>query len=284
MKKEELYSLLIGKGYIHEKDSEYNKDIFTNKEVIVDGNKTKIEILADNYTVMIRWWYGINNKVSTSLYTSNVNEDVLQRAVQNLIDNNKPVRTSFNAWTDGSCDNLNPRRPGGAAYIIFDDTGNEIKRNSKGFVGTSNNRMEILAIMSVVNSLPNNSNVTIHSDSQYSINVLSGKWKASENLDQINRYNQICLTRNIKVDFVWVKGHDGNPYNELCDALARKEYNNMRKSSSNPKQNKSKPKSKPKKKVKGKASRWTNELEEQYYSCITTKGRKKCPKNKNRKG
>lgn len=180
----------------------------------------------------------------------------------------------FTAWTDGSCDNRNPLRPGGAAYIIFDNSGNEIKRNSKGFVGTSNNRMEILAIMSVVNFLPNNSKVTIHSDSQYSINVLSGKWKASENLDQIKRYNQICLTKNIKVNYVWIKGHSGNPYNELCDTMARKEYNNMRKTS--PKTRKPKPEKK--------TFRWTNELEEQYYSCITTKGRKKCPKNKNRGG
>lgn len=39
----------------------------------------------------------------------------------------------FLAWTDGSCDNKNPDRPGGAAYIIFDSQGNEIKRTSKGY-------------------------------------------------------------------------------------------------------------------------------------------------------
>ena len=127
---------------------------------------------------------------------------------------------NYTAWSDGSCDNLNPKRPGGSAYIIFDSTDKEIKRASKGFMGTSNNRMEILAIMSIVNSLPPNSSVTIQSDSQYSINVLSGRWRASENLDQISRYRSICAANNIKVDFVWVKGHNGHPQNERCDSLA----------------------------------------------------------------
>lgn len=130
----------------------------------------------------------------------------------------------FLAWTDGSCDNKNPDRPGGAAYIIFDKDGKKVKKKSKGFTGTSNNRMEILAIMSVVNSLPKNSFVTIHSDSKYSINVLSGKWRARENLDQITRYRTICTANNIEVKFVWVRGHRGNPYNELCDKMAREEY------------------------------------------------------------
>lgn len=172
---------------------------------------------------------------------------------------------NYIAFSDGSCDNLNPRRPGGAAYIIFDNKGKEIKRNSKGFVGTSNNRMEILAIMSIVNSLPPNSFVTIHSDSQYSINVLSGRWKASENLDQINRYRAICSANNIKVDFIWVKGHNGNPYNELCDQMARGEYEKLKDIF---------PKTKPKRKKK-ELPKDNNKLEEQYYSQITTKGRKK---------
>lgn len=171
----------------------------------------------------------------------------------------------YNAWCDGSSDNKNPLRPGGAAYIIFDSQGNEVKRMSKGLTHTSSNRMEILAIMSIVNSLPPNSSVTIHSDSQYSINVLSGRWRASENLDQISRYRSICAANNIKVDFVWVKGHNGNPYNELCDQMAREEYEKLRGSSP-------KPKSKRKKKELPKSN---SMLEEQYYSQITTKGRKK---------
>ena len=137
------------------------------------------------------------------------------------------MENSYSAFTDGSSDNKNPLRPGGSAYIIFDCQGNEIKRASKGFKNTSNNRMEILAIISVVNSLPYGSSVTIHSDSQYSINVLSGRWQASMNLDQVALYRRLVAERNIKVTFEWVRGHNGDVYNELCDQMARGEYQKM---------------------------------------------------------
>ena len=135
--------------------------------------------------------------------------------------------SSYSAFTDGSSDNKNPLRPGGSAYIILDSQGNEVKRASKGFKNTSNNRMEILAIISVVNSLPCGSSVTIHSDSQYSINVLSGRWQASMNLDQVALYRRLVAERNIKVTFEWVRGHNGDVYNELCDQMARREYQKM---------------------------------------------------------
>ena len=133
----------------------------------------------------------------------------------------------YQAWSDGSSDNKNPLRPGGSAYIIFDSQGNEVKRMSKGFMGVTNNKMELLAIVSVVNSLPPNSSVTIHSDSQYSINVLSGRWRASENLKVIILYRRLVAEKNIKVTFEWVRGHNGDVYNELCDQMARGEYQKM---------------------------------------------------------
>ena len=137
------------------------------------------------------------------------------------------IENSYSAFTDGSSDNKNPLRPGGSAYIIFDSQGNEVKRMSKGFMGVTNNKMELLAIVSVVNSLPPNSSVTIHSDSQYSINVLSGRWRASENLRIINLYRRLVAEKNIKVTFEWVRGHNGDEWNELCDQIARGEYQKM---------------------------------------------------------
>ena len=137
------------------------------------------------------------------------------------------MESNYQAWSDGSSDNKNPLRPGGSAYIIFDSQGNEVKRASKGFKNTSNNRMEILAIISVVNSLPYGSSVMIHSDSQYAINVLSGRWQASMNLDQVALYRRLVAERNIKVTFEWVRGHNGDVYNELCDQMARGEYNKI---------------------------------------------------------
>lgn len=133
---------------------------------------------------------------------------------------------SYTAWSDGSADNKNPLRPGGAAYIIFDSNGNEIKRASKGFIGTSNNRMELLAIISIVNSLPEHSWVTIHTDSQYCIKALHGK-NPQANLDQINHYKKIVFDKHLIVSFQWIRGHNGDKYNEECDRMARGEYTKM---------------------------------------------------------
>lgn len=158
----------------------------------------------------------------------------------------------FMAWSDGSCDNLNPLRPGGAAYIIFDKYGKEIKRASKGFMGTSNNRMENLAVISIVNSLPEKSAVTIHTDSQYCIKAFTGK-NPKANLDQIALYKKIVFDKHIFVTFKWIRGHDGNEYNELCDRMARREYSKM-----------------------------LNESEELYDGQITTKGKRRY-KGKNKR-
>jgi len=184
----------------------------------------------------------------------------------------------FQAYTDGSADNMNPQRPGGSAYIIFDKGGQEVRRASKGFINTTSNRMELLAIMSVINALPPNSSVTIHSDSQYSINVLSRKWQASDNLDQITKYWSLCKNKNINVLFEWVRGHNGNVWNELCDKMARWEYHKILKSAERKTQ---KPKKVNKsKKAKSKKYGCTNAIEEQYYSQITTKNKRKKSKKK----
>lgn len=63
------------------------------------------------------------------------------------------VSLKYEAYTDGSCDNLSPYGEGGSAYIILKD-GIIIKESKKGFVGTTNNRMEMLAIISAVKSVP----------------------------------------------------------------------------------------------------------------------------------
>lgn len=154
-------------------------------------------------------------------------------------------KQEFIAYTDGSCDNLNPQRPGGAAYIIMDTNGKIVRKKSKGFMYTTNNRMELLAILSVVNSLPNNSFVTINTDSEYCIKALLSK-NPKANLDLIRKYYALRQQKYVTVFLHHVKGHTGNKYNEECDKMARAEYNKMLQRS-----------------------------EEIGYSCITTKGRRK---------
>lgn len=69
------------------------------------------------------------------------------------------VSLKYEAYTDGSCDNLSPYGEGGSAYIILKD-GIIIKESKKGFVGTTNNRMEMLAIISAVKSVPKGATLT----------------------------------------------------------------------------------------------------------------------------
>ena len=134
----------------------------------------------------------------------------------------------FIAYTDGSCDNLDPKRPGGAAYIIFNEDMKLFRKASKGFCGTTNNRMEFLAIISVVNALPKGSEVTIFTDSQYCIKTIHSK-KPKMNLDLVNKYHQIA-SKLKKVSFEWVRGHDGNIWNEECDRMANGEYQKIKES------------------------------------------------------
>jgi ribonuclease HI len=129
------------------------------------------------------------------------------------------------AYTDGSCDNLHPRRPGGAAYIIFKEDGSLYKKTSKGFLNTTNNRMELLAIISVVNSLPKGSSVTIYTDSNYCILACKSK-KPKKNKDLVELYHRLAGKLS-SIEFHWVKGHAGNIYNEECDRMANGEYRKM---------------------------------------------------------
>lgn len=126
------------------------------------------------------------------------------------------------AYTDGGCQNLSTYGEGASAYIILKND-KIIKNASKGFLNTTNNRMEMLAILSAVCSLPDESSVTIYSDSDYAIKVLSGQWKAKTNHELINKYRE--RSKHLQIKFQWVKGHNGNHYNEVVDNLCTEAMN-----------------------------------------------------------
>jgi ribonuclease HI len=107
---------------------------------------------------------------------------------------------------------------GGFAYVILQD-GKEIKRFSQKVEHETNNRAEIKAIMEGVFSLPNGCSVIVYSDSQYALGVLSGGYKAKKNTDLVFRYKAEVRRRNLRVTYKWVRGHNGNEWNEICDAL-----------------------------------------------------------------
>lgn len=126
------------------------------------------------------------------------------------------------AYTDGSCDNYSQTKAGGAAYVILKN-GEIAKIKNHGQLNTSNNRMELLAIISAVNACPDGAYVDIYTDSQYCILVLSKSYKPKKNPDLYELFKK-CAAHVAGVRFHWVKGHDGNKYNELADQLAYGAY------------------------------------------------------------
>lgn len=127
-------------------------------------------------------------------------------------------------YTDGSAKG-NPGPGGYGAILRF--RGNE-KELSQGFRMTTNNRMELLAVIVALEHLKTNQYVVkIHSDSKYVIDAITKGWifawekknfKGKKNADLWMRYLQ--LHSKFRLEFEWVKGHDGHPENERCDRLA----------------------------------------------------------------
>ena len=131
-------------------------------------------------------------------------------------------------YTDGACEG-NPG-PGGWAAIV--DTSGERRELSGGEAQTTNNRMEMLAVIYGLNRLTSPSRVDLYSDSQYVVNGLNDwmdGWKAKgwktankkpvKNIDLWQRL-EAAMERH-EVEWHWIKGHAGHPENERADQLAR---------------------------------------------------------------
>ena len=109
---------------------------------------------------------------------------------------------------------------GGFAYIICDAKDNELKHGAWKIENETNNRAELKAIIAALHNLPNDAKrVIVISDSQYALNTCSGNWKRKLNKDLFVIHDEIVKKRGLKVSYEWVKGHDGDYYNELCDKL-----------------------------------------------------------------
>ncbi|WP_419803593.1 ribonuclease HI [Mucilaginibacter sp.] len=127
-------------------------------------------------------------------------------------------------FTDGASSG-NPG-PGGYGTILR--SGGHYKELSGGFRKTTNNRMELMAVISALEAIKKpNQTVTIYSDSRYVIDAIEKKWvygwikkgfKDKKNKDLWLRLISVYSQHQIR--FVWVKGHAGHPENERCDELA----------------------------------------------------------------
>ena len=130
-------------------------------------------------------------------------------------------------YTDGAASG-NPGPGGYGAVLMY---GKHQKELSKGFRLTTNNRMELLSVVEALKLLKEPCDVTIYSDSKYVVDAVEKGWlfgwqkknfKGKKNPDLwklfLSEYNKH------KIRFKWVKGHSGNVYNERCDELAVKAY------------------------------------------------------------
>ncbi len=118
-------------------------------------------------------------------------------------------------YTDGFC--LGDPGPGGYCALIIRDT-------NSTFIGseevTTNNRMEIQAVIAGLQNIGPEENVTIYSDSLYVINTMSKGWRRNVNHDLWDQLDNLISQRNAETRWKWVKGHSGNPNNEIVDSLA----------------------------------------------------------------
>lgn len=138
-------------------------------------------------------------------------------------------------YTDGSCSG-NPGAGGWGAVLIYN--GKE-KRISGGENTTTNNRMELTAPISALSALKEACEVTLYSDSAYLVNAFNNGWlnswqlngwrtadkKEVKNADLWQKLLELCKIH--KVEFIKVKGHSDNEYNNICDKLAVEETQNI---------------------------------------------------------
>jgi len=131
-------------------------------------------------------------------------------------------------YTDGGC--INNPGPGGFGVVLLYDS--HRKELSGGFRRTTNNRMEILAAITGLETLKEPCHVTLYSDSQYLVNAIEKGWARRWQANGWMRNNKekainpdlwerlLGLCRIHKVRFVWLRGHAGHDENERCDELA----------------------------------------------------------------
>ncbi len=145
-------------------------------------------------------------------------------------------QTEVRLYTDGGCSG-NPG-PGGWAYILEHVPTGKRKKESGAERETTNNRMELLAVIRGLESLQRPCRVELVTDSQYVAKGLAerlGKWKANgwrrregsklapvKNEDLWRRLDELCSAHRVKCRHVY--GHDGHPENEECDQMAVAAY------------------------------------------------------------
>lgn len=130
------------------------------------------------------------------------------------------------AYTDGS--SLGNPGPGGYGIILMDTEKRVKKEISQGYRMTTNNRMELMAVIVALEKLKKpQTEITFYTDSKYVCDAVDKKWifgwekngfKGKKNPDLWKKF--LIEFRKHQVSFIWVKGHAGNEFNERADQLA----------------------------------------------------------------
>lgn len=133
---------------------------------------------------------------------------------------------TINIFTDGSSRG-NPG-PGGYGIVMEQKGTGYFREFSEGFRLTTNNRMELLAVIEALNKIKTrNADVVVYTDSKYVSDSVEKKWvfnwkknnfKKKKNIDLWTKFLKIYPNYSIK--FIWIKGHNDHPQNERCDSLA----------------------------------------------------------------
>ena len=129
-------------------------------------------------------------------------------------------------YTDGACSG-NPGPGGWGAILMYNEHKKEI---SGALKETTNNIMEITAVIEALKLLKHKCNVKIYSDSAYVVNAFNNGWKTSGKEPVKNKELWITLyefTKMHNIEFIKVKGHSDNEYNNRCDELARNAINSL---------------------------------------------------------
>lgn len=120
-------------------------------------------------------------------------------------------------YTDGAYSSS--RNQGGWAFVVVQDN-KVIHKDYEGLLNTTNNRMEIMGMLKALEWVKQNSiplPIKIYTDSMYVIGTLTLNWKMKKNIDL---WEILIPLVNKDIEYLHVKGHDGNKFNEECDKWA----------------------------------------------------------------
>jgi ribonuclease HI len=139
-------------------------------------------------------------------------------------------------YSDGACSG-NPGIGGFGAILKAREKTREISGSERS---TTNNRMELMGVISALEQLKTPCKITITTDSNYIVKGMTewiqswirNKWRNAQKKEVLNRdlwERLLKASAHHEIQWVWIKGHNGHPENEKCDSLAREEITKLRK-------------------------------------------------------